>query len=166
MLARKTFRKWLNKRAVGNVVSATILTGVAITLGLATLAWSQSMASNYVQEYGETIYADIAKLKERLAVEYIFYDNPSGNVTVYLLNCGTIDDVEIQSVCIRNSTWNHVFSDLDLKFLNGTSIPDQDLDIGEEGYVVLSPVPALTSVYYHVGIVTVRGMKFDSGFVA
>ena len=163
MLARKTIRKCLDKRAVSIVVSATILAGVAVTLGLATLAWSQSMTSDYVREYGETIDTDIAKLKERLAVEYIFY-NSSGSVKIYLLNCGTIDDVKIQSVCIRNSTWNHVFSDLDLKFLNGNG--DEDLDIGEEGYVELSPVPALTSDYYHVRIVTVRGVRFDSGFVA
>ena len=157
-------RKLLDKRAVSLVVSAVIMTGATIALGFAVLAWSQSRSSGYIKDLGEATDAEMARLKERLAVEYIFYNETSGEVTIYLLNCGAIDDVKIQSVYIKNGVRNEVFPNPSLQFLNGNG--DENLDIKEEGYMVLLPSSTLTTdVYYYVRIVTERGSLFDSGFV-
>lgn len=166
MSAKQIPRKFPDKRAVSNVISAVVMTGVVIALGLATLAWTQSRASDYSREYGRLIEADIARLKERLAIEYVFYNETSQEVVVYILNCGTIDGVQIQSAHIKNSTWNEVFPEPSLQFLNGNG--DEDLDIGEEGYIVLSlsHTTLTASVYYYVRVVTARGAVFDSGLVA
>lgn len=165
MFARRVPRIIFGKRAVSNVISAVILTGVVVALSLSVFAWAQSRSSDYSREYSETVDAETAKLKEKLAFEYIFYGNPSDDITVYLLNCGTIDDIEVQNVYVSNSTWlsNPPFSTL--KFLNGVEIPDQDLDVGEEGYFVLS-TSLKTGAYYCIKVVTVRGVSFDSNFVA
>jgi hypothetical protein len=110
---------------------------------------------------------EIARLKERLAVEYIFYDKSSKSIRVYLLNWGTIDNVKIQSVHIRNGELLPPFSSLSLKFFDGTPVPDEDLDVGEEGYIVLPLSDTLTEgTYYYVRVVTERGSLFDAGFVA
>jgi len=162
------------------VISAVILTGAAIALGLAVLAWSQSRSSAYIKDYGEATDAEMARLKERLAVEHIFYNKSSNSIRVYLLNSGATDDVKIQSVHIADGEDLHqTFSSLSLYFFNGTLVPDEDgdgeddgLDMGEEGYVVLPnpPDPALPTLtagtYYYVRVVTERGSLFDSGFVA
>lgn len=160
--------KRLNKRAVSPAISAVILTGAAIALGLAVLAWSQSKSSGYMKDFSEATDVEMARLKERLTVEYIHYDGASKNIIIYLLNCGAIDDVKIQSVYVRSGAWNQVFSSPNLKFLNGTSIPDQDLDEGEEGCLVLdlSSHTLTEGTYYYVRVVTERGSLFDSGFVA
>jgi len=50
--------------------------------------------------------------------------------------------------------------------LEGSPIPDQDLDVGEEGHLVLELSSSLSSGYYSVKIVTERGTKFVSSFVA
>lgn len=144
-------------KAVSNAVSATIFTGVVISLSIAAMVWARSMSSDYAQSNSEIIDEDIARLKERLAVEYVFYDDDD-KILIYLLNCGTIDDVSVKSVRVRNSdsTWTQLFSDLSL-----------ELDVGEEGCVTLSGVGALTAGgYYHIKITTVRGVMFESGFVA
>lgn len=168
MLARRIPRIIFDKRAVSNVISATILTGVVIALSLSMFTWAQGRTSVYNREYKETVDAETAKLKEKLAFEYVFYGNPSHNITVYLLNCGTIDNVEIKNVYVSNSTWLSNPSFSTLKFLNGTEIADQDLDVGEEGYFVLSSLSTnlKTGAYYCVKVVTVRGVTFDSNFVA
>jgi len=168
MLARRIPRIIFDKRAVSNVISATILTGVVIALSLSMFAWAQGRTSVYNNEYRETVDAETAKLKEKLIFEYVFYGNPSDDITVYLLNCGTIDDVEIKNVYVSNSTWLSNPSFSTLKFLNGTEIPDQDLDVGEEGYFVLSSLSTnlKTGAYYCVKVVTVRGATFDRSFVA
>jgi len=162
-------RKRLDKRAVSAVISAVILTGAAIALGFAVLAWSQSRSSEYIKDYGEATDAEIARLKERLTVEYVFYNSSTRTIRIFLLNSGAINDTKIQSVYVRNSTWNWVTSSPpSLKSFNGASIPDQDLDMGEEGYVdvVLSPIALQAGRYYFVRIVTERGSIFESEFVA
>ena len=164
---RKTLRKCFDKRAVSPVISTIILTGVVIALSFVVLAWTQTRAEEYRKNYGQTADVEIARLKERLIVEYASYDRSSRSIQIYLLNCGAVDDVKLQTVHVRNATWHKVFA-VSLKFFNGTSIPDQDLDIGEEGYFALSlsTDTLTTGAYYFVRIVTERGSLFDSGFVA
>ena len=165
-MVRRTLRKCFDRRAVSPVISTIILASVVITLSFVVLAWAQIRTADYAENYGETTDAEIARLKERLTVEYIFYDGSSRNISIYLLNCGAIDDVKIRSVHAKNGTWHKVFPSPSLKFLNGTSIPNQDLDIGEEGYLILSTDTLTAGTYYFVRIVTHRGSLFDSGFVA
>ena len=155
----------LNKRAVSNAVSTTILAGAVIALSLAVFAWSESRSKDYNQEFSETVDAETARLKEKLVFEYVSYGNPSYDVSVYLLNCGTIDDVEIKRVYITNDTWLQSFSSPILYFLDHTEIPDQDLDDGEEGYLVLTLSSTLSSGYYNVQVVTIRGETFGTKFL-
>lgn len=164
-MVRKKFKIIFDKRAVSPAISSVILTAAVIVMSFIVLAWAQSRASDYSENYGEATDVEIAKLKERLTVEYVAYDSSSRNISIYLLNCGAIDDVKIQSVHIKNSTWHQTFQNLTLKFLNDASIPA--LDMGEEGYLTLSTTDALTTgTYYFVRIVTERGALFDSAFIA
>jgi len=155
-MVRRTFRKCFDRRALTPVISSIIMASVVIALSFAVLAWSQIRTSDYTENYGETTAAEIARLKERLTVEYIFYDVSSGNLSVYLLNCGTIDNVTIQNVHVNNASWHKDFPSPSL-------IPDQALDRGEEGYLILS-CGTLTAGNYYVRILTERGSIIDSGF--
>lgn len=155
-MVRRTFRKCFDKRALTPVISSIIMASVVIALSFAVLAWSQIRTSDYTDTYGETTDAEIARLKERLTVEYIFYDVSSGNISIYLLNSGAIDNVKIQSVRVQNYAGYN-------ELLNGTLIPDEDLDRGEEGYLLLS-CGTLTAGTYYVSILTERRSLFDTGF--
>lgn len=132
-------------------VSAAIFTGAVIMLSLAVFGWSFD--------------TETAKIKEKVVFEYISYGNPSNNITVYLFSYGTIDNVEIKNVCVSSDGWFKAFSNPPLYFLNGTHIPDQDLDVGEDGYFILPLSTGLASGYYNVKVVTARGSTFDSNFV-
>ena len=167
MQIRKIFRILFNKRAINNAVSATIMTSVVIALGLSVFTWAQARSSDYNSDFSETVDTETAKLKEKLAFEYIFYDDTSSNLTVFLLNCGTIDDVKIKTVYICDSSDDliSIFSDPPLySFQTWEEIPDQDLDIQDEGRIVLS-VPDLPSGFYNIKVVTVRGATFETDFV-
>ena len=164
-VSRRSFRAIFDKRAVSNAISATILTGAVIALSLAVFSWSQSRSSDYNREFGDTVDAETARLKEKLVFEYVSYGNPMYDITVYLFNCGTIDDVEIKSVYVTNDTWLQTFSAPILQFLDNTEIPDQDLDVNEEGYFVLSLSSSLSSGYYNIRVVTARGSTFSAKLV-
>lgn len=154
-----------NKKAVSHVVSVTILTGAVIALSLAVFSWSQSRSAQYNEELSETFDEGMARLKEKLVFEYVSYCNPSEEITVYLLNCGLIDDVEIANVYVSSDSWAQVSPNPILHFMNGSEIPDQDLDVAEEGYLVLELSTILSSGNYVVKVVTERGALFVSNFV-
>jgi len=169
MRVRKISKMIINKKAVSLVASAVILTGVAISLGFVVLFWGQSMSSDYARNYGQITDAEIAKLKEKLTAEYVFYNRTLKTVRIFLLNSGAVNDTKIQSVYVRNSTWSWVTSSPpSLKSFSGSLISDQDLDIGEEGYVdvVLSPIALTADRLYFVRIVTGRGSIFEADFIA
>ncbi|UCE44258.1 MAG: hypothetical protein JSV57_01870 [Candidatus Bathyarchaeota archaeon] len=165
-LVKRLPRILSNKRAVNNAVSATILTGVVIALSLTVFAWAQTRSSDYNSEFSETVDSETARLKEKLAFEYIFYDDYSCNLTVFLLNCGTIDDIEIKTVYINDGDNDLVNISMDptlYSFQGWDEIPDQVLDIGDEGRLIL--LLELVRGFYNIRIVTARGATFDSGFV-
>lgn len=169
MFARRVPRIIFDKRAVNNIISAVILTGAVVALSLSVFAWAQSRSSDYSREYSETVDAETAKLKEKLAFEYVYYeDNPSKNLSIYLLNCGTIDDIQIKTVYISDSgnTLLETFSNPQL-YLFQSLVEILDLDRGDEGRLILTLSTSLEQgAYYCVKIITIRGASFDSNFVA
>jgi len=161
---RKVWKLLRERRAVSTVVSSVILTGAVIAVSFVVLFWAQYRSSAYNEQYSEAMNADIARLKERLAFEYVFYSG--GNLTVYLMNCGTIDNVTVKTVYVSNSTSVKVFSTINLTNFNGVEIADQDLDRGEEGCIVLSSLSLQAGTSCSVRVVTGRGSTFDHTFVA
>ncbi|MQY61958.1 hypothetical protein GH146_01555, partial [archaeon] len=142
------FRKCFDRRALSPVISSLIMASVVIALSFTVLAWAQFRTSDYAETYGETTDAEIAKLKERLTVEYIFYDDSSGDISIYLLNCGAIGNVTIESVRVQNDAGYIDGSLGPLKFLNGTVITD--LDMGDEGYLIFTcdTLPLTSGKYF------------------
>jgi len=166
---RKVWKLLHGRRAVSAVVSNVILTGAVIAVSFAVLFWTQYRSSAYNEEYSEAMNADIARLKERLAFEYVFYDTTSPKtLSVYIMNYGTIGNITIQTVYVKDATGAliQVNSSISLMYFNGGEIADQDLDIGEEGKFVLSSLGLAPDTSYSVRVVTGRGSTFDHKFIA
>lgn len=157
-MVRRMFRKCFDRRALTPVISSIIMASVVIALSFAVLAWSQFRTSDYAENYGVTTDAEIARLKERLTVEYISYNGSSGNLSIYLLNCGAIDNVEIESVRVQNDT--------ETMFFNSTVIPDLYLGMRETGCLIVPNITLTEGENYFVSIWTIRRSLFDLEFVA
>ena len=127
-----------SRQAISAVISNVILVGAVIAVSFVVLFWAQYRSSAYNQQYSEAMSSDIAKLKERLVFEYVFYRESEESLEVYLMNCGTVDNVTVQTVYVSNSSWLRIFSGIELRFLNGTLT--ENLDIGDEGYFTLSSI--------------------------
>ena len=117
---RKSSRLTFDKKALSNAMSATILTVAVIALSLAVFRWGEGRASSYNNDFDRAVDRETAELKEKIIFEYVSYDKTSNDITVYLLNCGDIDDVEIKSVFVANGSWLQHFSTPILKFFNGS----------------------------------------------
>jgi len=158
-----------NKKAISAVISNVILVGAVIAVSFVVLFWAQYRSSAYNEEYSEAMNSDIARLKERLAFEYVFYNEDEDSLSVYLMNCGTINDTTVETAYVTTSSGNliEVFTDITLLHFNGSQISDQDLDIGEEGYFVLSSFDDLVAgTSYIIRVITGRGSSFDQSFIA
>lgn len=163
-LIKKVHRLLLDKRAVSAAVSNTILTTVVVTLGFTVLYWTSARSSAFNTEYASVMEGNLARIKEKLVFEYVFYNRSGREVDVYLMNCGTVDDVRLVNVYLSNSSWHQQFSNVDLKFLNGTST--LGLDVQEEGYFKLASVDLVAETGYSIRLVTGRGRWFDATFIA
>lgn len=161
---RRVRKRVDDKRAISVAISSVILTAAVIAVSFVVLFWAQYRSSAYNEQYSEAMNSDIAKLKERLTFEYIFYNSSESNLIVYLMNWGRIDNVTVQTVFVGNTTWFTTFSNIDLKFLNGTSA--QGLDMREEGYFLLHLPNLVVRKSYTVRVITGRGSVFESTFVA
>jgi len=158
MKLRKVAKLFRDRGGVSAVISNVILVGVGV------MAWTYSQSSLYQAQYGESVNSDIDKLRERVAFEHVFYNSTAGNLSVYLMNSGKVDDVNFTTVYISNSSWIVTFTSVQLKFLNGVSTPD--LDKGLEGYFALGSVTLDSGNAYTVKVVTWRGSSFENTFVA
>jgi predicted PurR-regulated permease PerM len=149
-----------SRRAVSAVISNMILVAAVIAVGFAMLGWAQSQSSNYTNQYGRAISSDINQLQERIVFEYIRYDNAKNNLTVYLMNSGTIGNVIIATVYVNNTPNSTIV----LRLLSsGASI--SSLNATMEGCFSIIPYPSLASgANYSIKIITGRGSSFVGTF--
>jgi len=162
-LIRKIRRLLFNRRAVSVVISSVLLTATVMALGAVVLVWTNSRISIANTEYADLMDSSLARIKEKIVLEYVFFNSSQNELTVYLLNCGESDNVSIVNVYLSNDSWIQLFPDVELRFLNGTVT--QSLDINEEGFFEIS-VSLLTDTSYSIRIVTGRGRLFDATFIA
>ena len=153
-----------NRRAESAVISSMILVAAVIAMGFAVLVYANSKASIFAQEYGDTVSSDISKLNEGIAFENVLYISTSRTFALYFLNYGAANNVKVSTIYLGNSSWQETFSEVQLKYFNGTETPA--LGFGEEGYVLLESMILTKGTVYTVRITTERGSVFGKTFVA
>ena len=143
-----------------------MLASVVLSLGFGMQYWVYWRSMEYNDQYGILVDDSIAKMKEKLVFEHIFYNASDSKLTVYLINCGKIDDTSISSVSLsRGDLWSKTFykEEIILKFPDGTET--EELDILEEGYFQL-PVGLDDGKSHVILIITGRGKAFVTTFIA
>jgi len=164
----KSLKRLKSKHAVSAVISNMILLAAVIAAGFVALTWTVSTSSAYVAQYGASTGSSIEQLRERVAFEYVFYDNNSKSLTAYILNCGKIDNVSIVAAYVSYQS-NLIYKKPDgvtLYSLSTTSVAG--LNIGKEGnFTLSSPLLNLSSgSSYMIQILTRRGSLFENVFTA
>ena len=162
-LIRKIRGLLSSKRAISSVLSNVLLASVVLGLGFGVQYYVYWRSIEYNNQYGALVDNSIEKIKEKLVFEHVFYDTDNSNLTVYLMNCGSIDGVTISSVSLTNETWERIFYDVQLRSLIGQLT--QELDILDEGYFRLS-VGLVENTSYTILMVTGRGKAFVTSFAA
>ncbi len=159
---RRNRRLTRNKRAVSAVVSNMILIAAVITVGLAALAFSQYTSASYQKQYGQEINSDIQQMKEKIVFEYVLYNPTIQNLTAYILNCGTADNVQIANVYVNGLK----IQPTDFTFGRLREGNELFLNKGDEGLININlnsvnvPVTMRNLQSYTVTITTGRNSNF------
>jgi len=157
-------RLFKSRSAVSAVISNLILIAAVIAVGFAALGWTYSTSNSYVTQYGNSVRSSSAQLAESLAFEYVYYNRTANSLSVYILNCGKMNTVNLTAAYVANSTWTNTTFAITLKWLNGTTISSNHLDMGQQGYFVWSLQPGVflqLQSSYTVKIITGRGSSFE-----
>ena len=163
MSLRKVWKLLRERRAVSEAISNVILAGAVITVGFVVLFWGQSQSTAYNNAYSQTMSSDIASLQEKLTFENVFYNSTAKNLTVYLLNSGTQNNVTIKAVSVKNVVTGAYLVWSSPVTLSGSK---RYLDRAQEGYFKLFVGSLATGTRYSVLITTGRGSSFESTYVA
>jgi hypothetical protein len=161
--ATKRNRFYSDKRAVSSAISDVIMACAIIAVGFSLLFWTGIKSGDFNLQYSSSIDTNLAKIREKLAFECIFYNTTGCELHVFLLNCGKSHNVSLTTFSISNSSWSQSFSNITLSYFNGTIIPN--MDVSEEGFFALHIVLEVGKVY-SIQLETYRGRFFDTTFIA
>jgi hypothetical protein len=161
-IMKKMFGKCFDKRALSPVISTMIMASVVIALCFVVLGWANIRTQDFAEDYGDATDAEIARLGERLSVEYVAYDG-TGVLQIYLLNYGDID-LRIENVRVKNDVnFDEYLAIEEMGFQNGSVSQDPYLPIGEGGYLKIQ-CGVLSEGDYDITMLTERRSSFVSEF--
>jgi len=117
MLKTKLEKLFLKKRGISPVISTTILAGAVIALGFVVFMWTYNRTLAFNVEYANVVETDLARIKEKLVFEFVFYNTSNKELTVYMMNCGKSNNVSLTNAFLSNSSWyNELQDQLSKKF--------------------------------------------------
>jgi hypothetical protein len=174
----KKFGVWSrDKRALSPIFATVLLATIIIVFGSVAYYYSSNLTQTATNNYVNTLSDSQQAIAERIGFEYVNYTSSSpATLTVYILNCGSANNVKINAVFLYDSSHNivGVYSDnnqISLLSPMSTAIVGNALNVGQEGYFVVTlnppPVPPLTSGFtYTIHLTTQSGSAFNYEFTA
>jgi hypothetical protein len=178
VLLLKKFGVWSrDKRALSPIFATVLLASIIIVFGSVAYYYASNLTSNATNNYVNTLSDSKQAMSERIAFENVVYDQSSATLTVYILNCGSANNVQINSVFLYDASHNIVggspysFSDGSISVLQPidggiptpTPIAGNSLNVGQEGRftVTLKSGASLPETAYTIHLVTKSGSYFD-----
>ena len=172
-----------DKRALSPIFATLLLATIIIVFGSVAFYYSSNLTRTATNNYVNTISNSQQAISERIGFENVVYTSSSKNLTVYIINYGSANNVQIDSVFIYDANHNIVgqpysqSSILTLKPIASstptpTPITGNSLNVGKEGYFTITSVTqsggqALTSgSLYTIHLITKSGSSFDNVFTA
>jgi hypothetical protein len=172
----RKLRVWSrNNRALSPIFATVLLATIIIIFGSVAYYYSSNLTQTATNNYVSTISNSQQAMAERVGFENVVYNNQSSpaTLTVYIINCGSANNVQINSVFIYDESHNIVggspYSDgsiSTLTFIDGEAIASNSLNVGQEGAFTITLVPgaSLPNPVYTIHLITKSGSYFDYDF--
>jgi len=164
-----------DKRALSPIFATVLLASIIIVFGSVAYYYASNITTTATNDYVSTLSDSQQAMSERIGFENVVYDQSSTTLTVYIINCGSANNIKINSVFIYDVS--HTIVGVYSTQISGLTsidgavpITSNSLNVGQEGYFIVTlvpvPVPPLTAgSMYTIHLVTRSGSYFDYDFV-
>ena len=166
----------LNRRALSPIFATMILVVIVVVFGSIAFYFSNNVSTNATNQYSSNVANSQQAISERIGFENVVYDRSSKNLTVYIINFGSANNISINSIFIYDV--NHTM----VGPLYSGSMPLHPildptkiivLNAGQEGYFEVKHVTQsdgitalLSGSIYVIHLITQSGSSFDYVFTA
>jgi hypothetical protein len=176
---RKFGVRSLDKRALSPIFATVLLASIIIVFGSIAYYYSSNITRTATNDYVNTLSGSQQAITERIAFENVAYDQSSKTLTIYIINCGLANNLQIDAVFIYDSSHNIVGQPYSGSFIlqpivnNGpstTPITSNSLNIGKEASFSLNQVAKSnhqsldSGSIYILHLITKSGSTFDYEF--
>jgi hypothetical protein len=174
---RRSITWSLNKRGLSPIFATMILATIIIVFGTVAYYYSSNLTSSATNSFTNSMSSSQQSISERIGFENVLYNSSLRTLTVYIINCGSANNLQINSVFIYDNDHNIVgqpFSDAQISLLqpidHGTPTPTpitgNRLNVGQEGYFTVSSNSLSSGSLYTVQLITKNGSNFNYAFYA
>jgi hypothetical protein len=172
----RKFSVWSrNKRALSPIFATVLLATIIIVFGSVAYYYASNLTTNATNNYSSTISDSQQAIAERIAFENVVYSNNPATLNVYLINCGSANNVQINSVFIYDPDQNiaGVYSNSSsisaLMVITSRTpqptISGNNLNVEREGYFTVTLTgPLKLDTIYTLHLITKSGSAFDYEF--
>lgn len=161
-----------DKRALSPIFATVLLASIVIIFGSVAYYYTSNLTSTATNNYVDALSDSQQAMSERLGFENIAYDQSSRDLTIYLINCGSANNVKMNSVFIYDQ--GHTISGgspysgsqlSELKTIDASiPIATNSLNVGQEGYFTVTLSTPLSGQLYTIHLITQSGSYFDYDF--
>jgi hypothetical protein len=178
VLWMRKLRVWSrNNRALSPIFATVLLATIIIVFGSIAYYYSSNIVNTSTSDYSYTISNSQQSIAERIGFENVVYSSSPPTLTVYIINSGGSNNLQINSVFIYDT--NHAivsvyFGSDQVSALSPiasiqpspTPIKGNSLNIGSEAFFVVTlKAPSLNAgSIYILHLITKSGSAFDYEF--
>jgi hypothetical protein len=172
-----------DKRALSPIFATVLLATIIIVFGSAAFYYSSNITQTATNDYVKTLSDSQQAISERIGFENVVYDQSTQKLTVYVINCGSANNLQINSVFIYNVNNNiegTPYSGAQITQLQpiftGTPTPtpitSNAINVGQEALFSVLNVKSSTNIpltpgsIYTIHLITQSGSSFDYDFTA
>jgi hypothetical protein len=169
-----------NKRALSPIFATVLLASIIIIFGSVAYYYATNLTTTSTNNYSSTLSNSQQAIAERIGFENVIYNSSSpAKLTIYVINSGGANNVQLNSVFLYNSSHSIVgvysFSDGSISTLKPIDSPgptSTSLNVGKEAVfrVTLGKDASGNNIVlssgsiYIVHLVTKSGSAFDNEF--
>jgi hypothetical protein len=164
-----------NTRALSPIFATLMLAAIVIIFGTVAYYYASNVTTNATNEYVKSVGDSKVSISERLGFENVVYTQNPVSFRIYVINCGSMNNVQLNSLYVYNSNgqlvgYNATLSiNSKLKYIeNGTEIESNSLGMGREGYfdakltrTGIGAVSTLPLGVYRINLITKGESTFD-----
>ena len=162
-------------RALSPIFATLMLAAIVITFGTVAYYYASNVTTNATNEYVKSVADSKVSISERVGFENVVYSQNPVNFKVYVINCGSTYNVQLNTLYVYNSNgqlvgYNATLStNSPLKNIEGDAlIAENILGVGKDGYFSArltktgtDTVNTLPSGVYKIHLITKGESTFD-----